>query len=155
MGRVLVCWEWGRASKGCMGNGGVRGEAAEMRFSSVGVSDCRESGRAVCLCAVVGGDLVSRAEPCGSEKSEQGAEFPAQPPVPGPLFSEITASAKSSSLCMLGVGGRVIQNKRSFCGTVFLRIAVTEFGEVSPVACMSWVLFSEVSLCLVSGADGF
>ena len=84
-----------------MGNGRVRGEAAEMRFSSVGVSDCREqSGRAVCLCAVVGGDLVSRAEPRGSEKSEQGAECPAQPPVPGPLFSEITASAKSSSLCV-------------------------------------------------------
>ena len=145
----------GKSQQRVRGQQGSKGEAAEMRFSSVAVSDCRESGRAVCLCAVVGGDLVSRAEPRGSEKSEQGAEFPAQPPVPGPLFSEITASAKSSSLCMLRVGVRVIQNKRPFCGTVFLRIAVTEFGEVSPMACMSWVLFSEVSLCLVSGADGF
>ena len=47
--------------------------------------------------------------------------------------------------------GRVTQSIRPFCGTVFLRIAVAEFGEVFPMACMS----SEVSLCLVSGADGF
>lgn len=47
------------------------------------------------------------------------------------------------------------QSIRPFCGTMFLRIAVAEFGEVSPMACMSWVLFSEVSLCLVSGADDF
>lgn len=39
------------------------------------------------------------------------------------------------------------QSIRPFCGTVFLRIAVAEFGEVFPMACMS----SEVSLawCLV------
>lgn len=59
-------------------------------------------------------------------------------------------------MCVAGWGvGRVTQSIKPFCGTMFLRIAVAEFGEVSPMACMSWVLFSEVSLCLVSGADGF
>lgn len=37
MGRELVCWEWGRTRKGCVGtrrySGGVRGETAELRFS--------------------------------------------------------------------------------------------------------------------------
>lgn len=45
------------------------------------------------------------------------------------------------------------QSKRPFCGTGFLKIAVAGLKEVSPVACMSQVLFSEVSQCLVSGGE--
>lgn len=45
------------------------------------------------------------------------------------------------------------QSKKPFCGTRFLRIALAGPGEVSPMAWVSWVLFSEVSLCLVSGGD--
>lgn len=45
------------------------------------------------------------------------------------------------------------QSKRPFCGTGFLRIALAGLGEVSPMACTSWGLFSELSLGLVSGGD--
>lgn len=50
-------------------------------------------------------------------------------------------------------GGGVKQSKKPFCGTRFLRIALAGLREVSPMACMSWVLFSEVSLRLVSSGD--
>lgn len=45
------------------------------------------------------------------------------------------------------------QSKKPFCGTRFLRIALVGLGEVSPMGCTPWVLFSEVSLCLASGGD--
>lgn len=45
------------------------------------------------------------------------------------------------------------QSKRPFCGTGFLKIAVAGLKEVSPVAYMSRVLFSEVSQCLVPGGE--
>lgn len=54
---------------------------------------------AMCLCVMGGGDLVPRAKTQGSEKSGQGSQFSAWPPVPGPLITEITAlAAKSSSM---------------------------------------------------------
>lgn len=110
MGRELVCWEWGRARKGCVGNGGVRGEAAEMRFSSVGVSDCRESRLPeLCVCALRWEVTLSQGQSLVALRSQsRGQSFQPSLPCLGPFSLRLQPLPRAAPCVCEGCGVGVL-----------------------------------------------